>query len=228
MKKLAIPVAQWAAWFDRRALRERILLLGMTLAVGLFCVNALYFHPQGLKRRSLQTEIGTLHTTLAELDRQTEFLKARAQEDPDRENRVRQQQLKAELLQLDERLKDLTVDLIPPQDMAEVLRGLLIQQAGMQLIRLENLPPIALLAPEEEAKEGDGKERGARPNLYRHPIKIVVSGTYLEALAYLRAVEKLPRKVFWDDLEIVVGEHPQTEVSLTVYTLSHRKGWIGV
>jgi MSHA biogenesis protein MshJ len=59
-------------------------------------------------------------------------------------------------------------------------------------------------------------------------VHIVVSGTYLQAVAYLRDLEKLPRKVFWDELEIVVGDYPQAEISLTVYTLSHRKGWIGV
>lgn len=225
MRALALHLRQWIAWLDKRSLRERVLLLAVVLVLGGFVADALFFHPQGLKRRRLHEQITAMNTAVAELDRQAEEIKARAQQDPDRESRARQQQLQVELDQLDGQLKALTVDLISPRDMAEVLRELLMRQAGMKLVRLENLPPIELLPSSEVDTTVDGEER---PNLYRHPVHIVISGTYLQALEYLRDLEKLPRKLFWDDLEIVVGDYPQTEISLTVYTLSVRKGWIGV
>jgi MSHA biogenesis protein MshJ len=225
MKALAERIGQLALWLDQRSLRERILLPASVLVAGLFCSYALFFEPQGVKRHQVREQIVELNTTVAELDRQAEAIESRAQEDPDREHRLRQQQLQAELDRLDERLKDLTVDLISPRDMAEVLRGLLTRQGGMKLVSLENLPAVELLPVAENEAGADDTER---INLYRHPVRIVVSGTYLQALDYLRELEKLPRKLFWDDLEIVVGDYPHAEISLTVYTLSHRKGWIGV
>jgi MSHA biogenesis protein MshJ len=225
MKALAVRIGQLALWLDQRSLRERILLPASVLVALLFCSYALFFEPQGGKRHQVKEQIVELNTTVAELDRQAEAIEARAQEDPDREHRLRQQQLQAELDRLDERLKDLTVDLISPRDMAEVLRGLLTRQGGMRLVSLENLPAVELLPAAENEAAADDTER---INLYRHPVRIVVSGTYLQALDYLRELEKLPRKLFWDDLEIVVGDYPHAEISLTVYTLSHRKGWIGV
>ena len=225
MKALAVRIGQFALWLDQRSLRERILLPASVLVAGLFCSYALFFEPQGVKRHQVREQIVELNTTVAELDRQAEAIESRAQDDPDREHRLRQQQLQAEISRLDERLKDLTVDLISPRDMAEVLRGLLTRQGGMKLVSLENLPAVELLPVAENEAADDGAER---INLYRHPVRIVVSGTYLQALDYLRELEKLPRKLFWDDLEIVVGDYPHTEISLTVYTLSHRKGWIGV
>jgi MSHA biogenesis protein MshJ len=225
MRAFAIRIRQWAALLDQRSPRERIMLLAVVLVVGIFAADALFFHPQGIKRRQLRDQIVAMNSAVAELDRQAEAIKVRAGQDPDKEARARQQQLQSELDQLDGRLKALTVDLVSPRDMAEVLRELLSRQAGMKLVRLENRPPVELLpAADGDAETADEE----RPNLYRHPVHIVVSGTYLQAVAYLRDLEKLPRKVFWDELEIVVGDYPQAEISLTVYTLSHRKGWIGV
>lgn len=225
MKALVVKVKQWANWLDQRSLRERVLLAAVVLVVAFLVFDALVFHPQAQKSRHLKGQIGTLATTLAELDRQTETVLLRAKEDPDREHRAQKQQLQTELASLDERLKALTVDLISPCDMAEVLRELLIRQQGLRLVHLENLAPVALLPSEAESVESDSEPH---TNLYRHPVRIIVSGTYLQAVAYLRDLEKLPRKLFWDELEIVVGDYPQTEISLMVYTLSHRKGWIGV
>ncbi len=225
MKAIAIRMRQWAAWLDQRSLRERVLLLAAVLVVGFLAVDVLFFHPLAIRRRLIQEQVATLNTAIAELDRQAADVKARGQLDPDREHRLRQRQLNEELGRLDERLKALTVDLISPRDMAGVLREVLTRQKGLKLVRLENLPAVELLPAAENASGAEGEEH---INLYRHPVHIVVSGTYLQALAYLRDLEKLPRKLFWDDLEIVVGEYPQAEISLTVYTLSHRKGWIGV
>jgi MSHA biogenesis protein MshJ len=225
MRELGLRFRQWTAWLDKRSLRERVLLLVVVVAVAGFVADVLFFHPQGIKRRQLHEQITAMNTAVADLNRQAEAVKTRGQQDPDREPRARQQQLQAELDQLDVRLKALTVDLISPRDMAEVLRELLTRQAGMKLVRLENLPPVELLPASGDDAEEDGEERS---NLYRHPVHIVISGTYLQAIDYLRDLEKLPRKLFWDELEIVVGDYPQTEISLTVYTLSVRKGWIGV
>jgi len=125
---------------------------------------------------------------------------------------------------LDKRLKALTVDLISPADMAEVLRSVLIRQKGMRLVHLENSPAEDLLLGAEKKHGGDDDER---IRLYRHPMRIVFSGTYLQALAYLRSLENLPRKLYWDNLEIVVNDYPRTEISLTVHSLSLKKGWIG-
>lgn len=224
MRDIVSRIGHLGAWLDKRAPRERILLLVMVLVVGIFCANAWYFHPRKVERQRLQEQISTLNTTLTELDHQAEALQARAQEDPDRDNRARKQRLQAELNRLDENLKSLTVDLIPPKEMAEVLKDILTRQAGMKLVRLENRPPVELLSNAENVSEEDGEKR---VSLYRHPVRIVVSGTYMQALNYLKELEKLPRKLFWEDLEIVVEEHPRSRISLTVYTLSHKRGWIG-
>jgi len=225
MKALAQNVRPLIHWLDARTPREKIMLSAAVLAVVLFCSYALYFSPQGRKRAGIKAQIAELNTTLTVLHAQIEAIKVKNQADPDGESRARQKQLQTELDRLDGRLKALTVDLISPRDMARVLHNLLVRQEGMKLVRLENLPAEDLF-PAAENKEGAEGEKGL--HLYRHPMRIVFSGTYLQALEYLRSLEKMPRKLFWDDLNIVVNDHPRAEISLTVHTLSLRKGWIGV
>ena len=224
MKAPGAPIRRLTQWIDQRSPRERIMVFVAVLAVVIFASYAFYFNPQNLKRAGIENQITELKATLATLDSQAEAIKAKAKVDPDREQRARLQQLQTDLDRLNSRLKDLTIDLISPRDMAEVLRSLLLRQEGMRLLSLENLPAEDLLptADNESVKNGAGEI-----HLYRHPMRIVFSGTYLQALQYLRMLEKLPRELFWDDLEIVVKDHPQAEISLTVHTLSLRKGWIG-
>ncbi|MEZ4601442.1 MAG: type II secretion system protein GspM [Syntrophotaleaceae bacterium] len=223
--KVPERISRWALWLDQRSMRERILLVSSVLVLGIFFSYVLFFKPQEVKRAGIRTQISDLKVSLTEINSQAEAIKARAKEDPDREYRARQQMLQIEIEDLDGRLRDLTIDLISPRDMADVLRGLLNRQEGLKLVSLENLPAVELLPVSENEA---GVQDGDRVSLYRHPVRIVLSGTYLQAVEYLRALEQLPRKLFWDELEIVVTEHPQAEISLRVYTLSQRRGWIGV
>jgi MSHA biogenesis protein MshJ len=225
MKALAKKTRLLTQWLDTRSPRERVMLFAAVLAVVLFCSYALYFSPRMSRRTGIEAQISELNATVTTLQGQAEAIRARSKVDPDREQRARQAQLRTELERLDGRLKDLTVDLISPRDMAGVLHSLLVRQEGMKLVRLENLPAEDLFPAAENKTGADGKKQ---VHLYRHPMRIVFSGTYLQVLEYLRSLEKLPRKLFWDDLDIVVVDHPQAAISLTVHTLSLRKGWIGV
>lgn len=224
MKAPAGAIRQFAQWIDRQSLRERIALFVSVLVVLIVCSFALYFDPQASRHAEIKGQISALKAALVSLDNQAKAIKVRGQSDPNREYRARQRELQTNLDRLDDRLRALTVDLISPREMATVLRDLLVRQKGMRLAHLENYPAEDLLAGAEK-KDRDKNER--RIHLYRHPMRIVFSGTYLQALAYLRSLEKLPRKLFWDELEIVVNDHPQAEISLTVHTLSLKKGWIG-
>ena len=224
MKALDAKIRQLAQWIDRRSLRERAMILAAVLAIGIACGTVLYFTPQENKREGIESQIAELNVSLVALNSQAEAIQAQGQKDPNQEYRARQQQLQAELDRLDGRLKALTIDLISPGDMAEVLRGVLLRQRGMRLVHLENFPAEDLLLSTDK-EEGDNN--AGRIQLFRHPMRIVFSGTYLQALAYLQSLENLPHKLYWDDLEIVVNDHPQAEISLTVHTLSLRKGWIG-
>ena len=67
-----------------------------------------------------------------------------------------------------------------------------------------------------------------RPMLYRHGLVLELEGSYLDCLAYLAEVERLPWHIFWGSLELETEQHPRNRITLELYTLSLEEEWIGV
>ncbi|MDP6415432.1 MAG: MSHA biogenesis protein MshJ, partial [Gammaproteobacteria bacterium] len=62
---------------------------------------------------------------------------------------------------------------------------------------------------------------------YKHGFEIEFEGTYFACLEYLRAVESLPWRFYWQVLELTVDEYPSNRIRLEVSTLSLDEEWIG-
>ncbi|OEU62117.1 MAG: hypothetical protein BA870_03080 [Desulfuromonadales bacterium C00003094] len=212
-------------WIDARAPRERLLLALSLLAVLTMLWYLLLIEPLAMRKQALEAQVGPMIATVAALDQQAVAIVAGAAQDPDAENRQQKVLLEEEVSRLDERLATLTGELISPQQMVTMLEEMLKRRRQLSLTRLENLPSEPLLEP----TTGDSQtETMQQRNLYRHPLRIELSGSYLEVLAYLQSLEQLPRKVYWQDLALSVGEYPLAKITVTVYTLSLKEGWIGV
>jgi MSHA biogenesis protein MshJ len=50
----------------------------------------------------------------------------------------------------------------------------------------------------------------------------------MATLRYLRTVEDLPRRLFWEGLEYRVQEYPRAIITLKLYSLSGQEEWLGV
>ena len=57
---------------------------------------------------------------------------------------------------------------------------------------------------------------------------LTLKGNYLDGLAYLEAVERLPWHIYWARLEFSADEYPQNDIVLELRTLSLDEEWIGV
>ncbi|MCP4995217.1 MAG: hypothetical protein GY934_15775 [Gammaproteobacteria bacterium] len=126
------------------------------------------------------------------------------------------------------RIEGLTRTLVEPQQMASLLEAFLIRNGSLQLVTLETLETTALISPEEsETVKQQGMEKPL-VNLYRHAFIIEFDGDYFATLEYLRALEMLPRKFFWEGVTFRVEAYPRARVRLQLYTLSLVEGWIGV
>jgi MSHA biogenesis protein MshJ len=65
-------------------------------------------------------------------------------------------------------------------------------------------------------------------NLYRHGIKIKLSGDYFALQRYLQQLEKLTWKFFWQEFNFEVKEHPVNELSIEIYSLGSKREFVGV
>ena len=62
--------------------------------------------------------------------------------------------------------------------------------------------------------------------LYKHGIEMTLRGRYLDLLDYLREVERMPDRVYWDKVEVSVQEYPNVTLKLTLYTVSMDRAWL--
>ena len=116
------------------------------------------------------------------------------------------------------------LQLDPNQDYQQRLQ-LITEQ--MQLIDADlsnQIMSFASIAPKALLQVGDG----SKVNLYSHGIKLTLQGDYFSILAFIKAVESMPDKLYWKRLDYRVESHPDALVELELYTLSVNKDFISV
>ena len=112
--------------------------------------------------------------------------------------------------------------------MAQVLESVLTRFDSLQCIGLEGLGAEPLTKPTAEAKAAASHSANTTHGAYCHGIRIRFAGSYLDAVAYLRALEALPFGFFGDSIELETKGYPRTEGAIVYYTLSLDPGWIGM
>jgi MSHA biogenesis protein MshJ len=153
------------------------------------------------------------------------------------------EQLKSEISDINQRQKALAVSFIRPGQMVDVLKGLLATERGLQLTKLQSqaVQPLIRRMPEpqapgaiakpqsvEKALEKDDDKPATLPEVYKHGLEIVFQGNYNSTLSYLRKLEQLPWKFYWEEVVYEVLDYPKAQIMVRIHTLSLDKGWISV
>ena len=153
------------------------------------------------------------------------------QRDPDAANRATLARIRAEIGQLDGRLKGFEQTLVPPDKVAALLEEMLRRNRNLKLIALRTLPVSGVIERKESPK-ASGEPAAEAPagaaNLYRHGVEITIQGSYADLLDYVAQAERHSGQLFWSSLNVVVREYPRTTLTLTVYTMSLDKAWLVV
>ena len=236
-----------AARVDALSLRERVLLFLAVVAVLYVLWDQVLMAPLERERRAAQAAIEQATARIAALDAEAAAIVRRHREDPNAPLRARERELRAAIAEADGRLAELTVGLIAPREMARVLEAVLARDAGLRLVRLENRGRRPLLAPAVPGAKGPAEQRrendatgeraakaaaetggeGTLPRIWRHDVRLELEGGFLAALRYLKALERLERRFFWDGVVVQVERYPKARVRIDVHTLSLEEGWIG-
>ena len=203
-----------ASRIDALSLRERGMILGAVLAAMYVAWDLSVLSP--LARREAQTNL-----VLQGLNEEAQVgdsaansmgeLGARIQNARNRENEARQ-----ELKRLDGELSASTTGLIPPERMANVLRDVLNRQQGLKLISLAATQSVPLLPPAPGAVGSAAIAQGP----FVHSFELVLAGDYRSVLEYLRALESLRWKIYWQQVDLRTEQYPSNRVRIVVSTLS--------
>lgn len=214
--KLPAAATRTLARFDALAIRERVLIAGASLMGIVMIWYALFFEPAMERRRGLETQMTALEQSLQQMSQSTGEPDA---SDPTNQAQREKYRLEQQLAAVNAQLVAKSAGLIPPERMVQVIHDVLSRQRGVRLVSLHN-EPVTTLVPVAEGSSSTGP--------YVHPVEIVVEGTYLDVLAYLRALEATEWRFYWRLLELESTTYPRNRVRIELSTLSLDKDWIGV
>lgn len=99
-------------------------------------------------------------------------------------------------------------------EMNNVLENLLTNKFKLSLLEFRTLP-LKNIVPNQ-----------ASVTLFEHGVLIRFKGDYFSTINYLKAIEELKWRLFWDKLEYKVVQYPIAEITIQVHTLSDEEGWI--
>lgn len=105
-----------------------------------------------------------------------------------------------------------------------------VDPASLKRGKPEKLFQAGPQAEAQTSKTPDDVRRGTAtpPEVYQHGLEMVFQGDYNNTLNYLKKLQRLPWKFYWDEVRYEVLEYPKVRISLRIHTLSLEKGWIGV
>lgn len=227
---------QYSAKVDAFSLRERVMIFAGAAVVLIALLNAALIEPEFLKQRRLSREVSQRQGEIRVMREQLQKMAMVRQADPDQALRRQLEALRAKAAELDKRLAEEQRKFAPPDRIGALLEEMLSRNRRLQLVDMRTLPVAALgraaegvkspAKPATDKPAATGTPSPASGPIYRHGVEITVTGSYLDLLAYLRDLEKLPNQMYWGNLDLAVAAYPQVTLKLSVYTLSLDLAWL--
>jgi MSHA biogenesis protein MshJ len=225
--------------FLKLTIREQYLILLTGLVAIFFILFYLFIDDKMASNTNASKKIVQLSSSNQSLKISVLELQAALQGDPNEDTRNKIVQYEKKLANIDTKLLTLASDLMSPIQMRYALLDLLKLEKGVSLLSFELLGAKPLLsdpAPNLSSNSVsntsvdtiNSNENIASLNLYRHGIKIKLSGRYFDLRNYLTQLEKMPWKFFWQDFNFKLTEYPKSELEIEMYSLGTQKEFIGV
>lgn len=231
------------AKFDALQQREKIMVAGLLFVVLYVAWQVLIFDKTVIQNVKLKNQIKTQQQQNSAMKIQIAAYNDRAVNNPNVKLKKEQKRFLSKIEILDSKLNKKMKGLISPKKMTGMLKDIFKSNKNLTLHSLENLKMESMFnfTDKESSKTSsndtnstsvtddiNGQDSQATAVVYRHPVKIVFTGSYLNAMSYLETIEKMPWDLYWDTVKLDVEKYPKAKIVITVFTLSLKKGWVGV
>jgi MSHA biogenesis protein MshJ len=207
---------------DALTLRERVIIFGAGVALVYIAWQTLFMDPLAARAKVAEQHLADARRQMAMID----AVGAAASQDPSVAAALRNRALSDRLAALDNELNSVAQGYVAPERMTELLREMLAEQHGLKLVSLANLPVQSLSQPSGSKPDAPIAADDLGP--YLHPVEMVVEGDYGSVVAYLRALEALPWRIHWQQLELTAGDYPVNRVRIVIGALSLSRYWMSV
>jgi len=236
---------QWQEYCDKYLTitpREQYMVLFAGLAAIIFIIHSFFIDDNAINIAKLEQEIVKVTAGNRSAKSSISLLEAGLSQDPNAVFNKKITLYKKKLKEVDENLLKLTSDLIDPIQMRYALLQLLKTQKGVSLQSFQVIAaqPITMTDSKSatnnnsrntKEKKASGEDIEATQQelvLYRHAIKIKLSGSYFQLRDYLQQLEALSWKFFWQEFNYQLKEYPISELEIEMYSLSTKREFIGV
>jgi MSHA biogenesis protein MshJ len=206
---------------DALSFRERVLLF-LTLLLGLYFLwNTMMFGFFLSEDGQLVKKTQDLAQKNSVLNKQIKVLADNISHDMRGEFLNKLQSLNNENKELQDKIIAQLSHLVTPKDMARIIKSIVDETKGLDLILLESKGSKLLF------DNKDKKEVHALP-IYDHGLQIEVIGDYFQIVKLLENLESQHSKMLWSELQYEVVKYPKAKVKIFIHTLGLEEGWIGI
>lgn len=216
---------QWQSKVDGLKVRERALVLLTALAIVYMIWDIVIFNPLAVAKADVDEQVQNLNNKIAAMQQEEQAILSAVNADPDRDIKQQVAAAQDKLTSLNESLAELSLGLVPVEQLAIILRDVLRTTDSLELIKLRTLPVEAIAVTDADANS-DGEEK--RAGVYKHQVLLEVKGNYRELLVYLHTLESMNWRFYWEELHFAEERYPNAIIQLQVYTLSTDEGLFGV
>ncbi|MDD1792062.1 type II secretion system protein M [Enterovibrio sp. ZSDZ42] len=200
--------------FDALSPREQWLIAlagwGGILAIGML----LFIEPMTKTLNQLTGQIAQQQQSTQDFLTLNQLKQDKLSVSPNAELEQKLADLSQELADLDVRMADKVEGLVSADKMAGLMESVLKQSDRLTLLSMTSLPAQQLTHTDDAG-------------YFIHPIELTLKGRYFDIVEYLAALEALPVKYYWKQVDYRVTEYPWAEVTLQVYTLGESAVFIG-
>jgi MSHA biogenesis protein MshJ len=229
---------QWQAYSEKYltiTLREQYMVLLTGLVAIIFIIHNFFIDDNALKIVKLDKQIIQVNNDNRTAKASILIFEEGLSKDPNESLNKQISQYKDKLNKVDVNLLKLTSDLIDPVQMRYALMQLLKTQKGVSLQSFQviaaqpmNIASTATAVTDDGTKTAVVNSDQPELILYRHAIKIKLSGSYFQLRDYLTQLEALSWKFFWQEFTYQLKEYPVSELEIEMYSLSTKREFIGV
>jgi MSHA biogenesis protein MshJ len=220
---------------DGRILRERVLIFLSAIAL-LFMLWNFFIHGALVKKlQESRAELAEFEKQHAVSQGQIMTITQALLSDPARLKKEQISQLKIDINAVESQLQNASQSLIKADQLPQALQDVLQKTSQLTLLEVATLPihELKLLSTDTTVgmveNNANQSLQGVRSaGVYEHAVELRVGGSYFQVLQFLTALEGLPWRFYWQQLDYKVTQYPNAEIILRVYTLSSEEGLLGV